>query len=242
MIYKVHTNLRDNSIIPFNYKSNLNSWIYESIKKFNAETFHTFHDNKLFIGGRPFKPFVFSNLFFKNREIFKNYGYLVQGEGTWYFSSCNKTIEDAFLEGLKDNIKIGNLLISVKKVEKINILKKDSDIFKTLSPVVVSIKEGKLRKQLEPIDKTYIDRIKTNIIKKYEYLHKESISPNDFDIKIISYNPDGVLENYKDMPIKAYDCMFKVNGDDKLKETICTLGIGVFNCMGFGFVLPYKMS
>jgi len=239
LIYKVTFNLSNPSIIPFNNKYKISSFLYNLIEKEDIDLFDKLHNNKLQLDGRPITPFVFSSLFFKDAEIFRSHGFLVQGEGTWYFATPITELQTIFEKNISKGLLIGNILLTVTSVQKIDI-NTDNSVFKTLSPIVVNIKQNNKTHQLEPNEPTYINRLKDNIIRKYKYLYNKTINRDDFDIKILSYDLDGSLEYYKDRHIKSYPCIIEVIGDKTIKETILNMGVGCFNSMGFGFVLPLR--
>lgn len=243
MIFKVNLYAHEPILVPFNYLELLNGYLYSSLDAYDRDLFELFHDNKLVVEGRPFKPFVFSNLFFEERQTFSSYGFLMQGKGTWYIASSEDRFTNAIKQAMSDKpFVVGNSVISVTRVEKIH--RKLSTDFSTLSPVAITAIEDGNRTMLTVGHENFIPFVKKNLVKKIKYVHGVEVPLDAFDIEILDSKPEGVLFNYKQRKIKGNMFTFRLHTDEHyhelLQHTMTQLGIGVFNSMGCGFVLPTK--
>lgn len=243
MILKVHFYAHEPILVPFNYLELLNGYVYSSLSEKNPDLFKLFHDNKLVVNGRPFKPFVFSNLFFEERQTFSSYGFLMQGRGTWYIASSDERFIKAMKESFKEKpFVVGNSVISVSRVE--NLHRKLSTDFSTLSPVAITAIEDGQRTMLTVDHKDFLPFVKKNLIKKVKYVHDVEVPTDGFELEVLSSKPDGILFDYKQRKIKGNMFTFRLHADDAyhelLQDTMTQLGIGVFNSMGCGFVLPTR--
>lgn len=241
MIFKVNLHLSDVSLITYNYQEKLNGFIYKTLRNKNKELFDKLHNNKIIVNNRPLKPFNFSELFFQEKQNFKQ-GMMVEGSGTWYISSTIKEFNEILKRELLENgLYLEPLNIKVSSVEEVKLNKK-TDYFLNLSPTTISSIENGKRCMLSPESVDYIGKLKRNIIKKHHYRTGEQISEDDFSITINNYNTDGALIKYKQRQIKGYRLLMEIKASKSIKETICTLGVGNFNSMGFGFTLPHGIG
>lgn len=237
---KVTCKVSNDVLIPFNYKYMINSCLYSLLEKENMELFDLYHNNKKMIKGKPLKPFVFSNLKMPDKQIFNNIGYLICNDFYFYLNSSNKLVYKIFKEKL-NKVTIGNTIFDTKIVEEED--KVNKDIYISLSPVVIGIKENGFQKYLSPIEPNYIDKVKENLKRKYFYVFNEELN-TDFQIDILTYDKEGTLEYYKNHYIKAYNMIVKIKCEDcevnkNIKIVLLLNGIGSCNSMGFGMLMPY---
>ena len=239
MLLKVNL-ISSKQMITYNYKYYLNTIIYSLIKESNIDLANQLHGGLIKRkDGKSFRPFVFSDLIFEKQRNLKE-GKEVEGFGSFYFSSSDVQIMSIIKSVMNKKILLFGSEIYISNVESIIDLDLSNDYFYTKSPILTKIKKGKLQEFLHPEHKDFIPKVKKNLIKKYLEVTGKVITENDFVLKVV-YVKGEVLERYKNERFyKGYYCIFEFIGPTELKEVAIQLGLGIYNCQGFGMIYPQK--
>ena len=220
--------------LDFNYQYKLTGVVYRLLEKGNEHLAESYHMSS------NFKLFTFSWLESKRRKIYSNKINL-KPPITWYISSINREFIEAIISGLlnKKIIKLsGNFLIPVelKVLRDINMNRRMK--FYTISPILVrGYKPNKQNKHIDlsPKESQFYENLQKNLIKKYEYFFKKSLSDRSFNIKRI-YSPVSKRIKVKNEFYRAWNFGFEVEGNPRLLEVGYECGFGEKNSMGFGMV------
>lgn len=226
-------------MITHNYKYLLSTVIYDLIREQNKELADKIHSGSLRRGdGKPFKPFVFSDLIFEKQTNIRQ-GKKIEGFGSFFLGTTNGDIYDIISSLTNKKILISNKEVYLSHVEKID-LETETNYFYSKSPILAKITNNKLQQFLKPTDERYISALKRNLINKYAEVTGKLIMEDDFSLKVIHVNGE-ILEKYKNERFyKGYYCTFELIGPTDLKEVALKLGIGIYNCQGFGMIYPVK--
>ena len=223
----------------YNYKYDVNAWIYSIIEEFNPKLANELHNGLIKDkSNRYFKPFVFSDLSFQTQKNLKNFK-TVDGIGSLFLASTNQEIIDIFTKLTYRDIKIKNINLTFLNTEIVSI-ESNVNYFYSKSPILVKETIGKLQKFLCPTDKEFVEKLKINLVKKYFQITRKEIDINSFQLNIIDFS-EPVLEKYKEERFyKGYYCTIELYAPTELKEIILNLGLGIYNCQGFGMMLPFE--
>jgi len=246
MRIKIQFGFKINSILPFERKYVLSSWIYGCIRKANEEYSSKLHFDK------DIKQFVFSDLYIlRPYSIMKGNGIkALNPKSTILVSSPHHDFISNFVNGLlectdQENLSLGSTQLHVESVEVLKAPEFDDECdFKSLTPVVASANEnGKIR-YLKLHEEKFYENLKNNLKKKYmllyakEYKKEIEIEPLYEKIKgKVSY-----LSNIKGGKILGFKIPFKISANSKMLKVAYECGLGEKNSQGFGMLDVYKKT
>jgi CRISPR-associated endoribonuclease Cas6 len=241
-----------NAEIPINYNHFLTSAIYSYLAKDDKKYSSRLH------GLNSYKFFTFSWLQVEKKKVERYFIKILSDKVLWYISSPSKEFINTFANGLMKigYLQIGSTLFELQQVEVLPEVDINSEMrFICLSPIVVTTKKyynGKLVKYYykpEDDQEEIAERIKNNLIKKYESFYNINVKGNDNDNAVvdITFNFDQrylpkakVLVHYVkgnlDIKIPAIMCPFAVKGNRELIKFGYECGFGELNSAGFGMV------
>lgn len=233
---KITLHVENSIAIPINYKYRLCSYIYNLLKEGDSQLSSDIHNRTPSI-----KPFVFSDLMFKEDTSLTGAFKILSGYGLWYFASTNKEC----LEIIKRKIKKGIVfkrgksesIIKVVKVEEINPDITDTVEFETVSPIIIYSKQGYGLKPINPSSDKYLKKIKSNLCKKHKMLYGEKIDIDSFSVEFIP-NGKKIIENFKGNLLFGHYGKLIVDGPESIKRTVIECGVGQQTSGGFGFCIP----
>ncbi len=238
------SNNHNNHLLPINYNYFLSSAVYFYLSK--ADKIYSSKLHKL----NSYKFFTFSWLQIPKKQIEGGYIKILSEKFFWYVSSPSKDFISTLANGIlkTDFLKINDAEFELSQIEVLPEAKlSEKTKFICLSPIVVTTKKehnGKLGKYYyKPTDDTkeIIEKIKNNLVKKYEKFYNKK--PKS-DIKLEfdkNYLPKSqVLVHYikgdLDIKIPAIMCPFFAEGDEELVKFGYECGFGELNSAGFGMV------
>jgi CRISPR-associated endoribonuclease Cas6 len=225
-----------------NYNYLIQSAIYNNIFSELADFLH----NKGFqYEKRNFKMFSFSRIQGpfkinkkKNEIIFNDPSLVI----TTPINEISQSIGNFIL---KDNISLGNTSLKISNIGlENNIIKENSVLLKTLSPVTAystALLPDKRKYTIyyHPKEKNFIKIIENNLRKKYHALYEKKASEEKIIMDILS-NPQINIVKYKGIIIKGYMVDFRLRGPKELLQVALDTGLGSKNSQGFGCVKLIK--
>jgi len=232
MRVKVH--LRGSGILPFDYHYHLSSAMYRYKELADEELSARLHYSK------EIKKFTFSEIMVPRRKVHKNKGIEILDEYAYIiYSSPVKEYVEAVVEGMlsEPELIVGKLKFMIEKIEVLPYpqISWNDVIFKTLSPIVVSTRNEKGKKEpLYPTDPQWYVNVVKNIKHQYRELYgtevKGNISIEAIHTKTKKYEfPKG-----RGGAIKAVMGHFRFRGDAELIKFAYEAGIGERGAQGFG--------
>ncbi|CUS79376.1 CRISPR-associated endoribonuclease Cas6 [Candidatus Kryptobacter tengchongensis] len=237
--------------IPVSIPVNYNHFIYAELRDKIKRHSDAFKSDKrlkdLGIFKDRFRIYTFSFLRFKSFLIESEEIKLTsQDEFNFFISSpFNSFIEGIAVAFLRDgNLKIGDVNFTVKSIIKINLPKFNSEMkLRLLSPIAVVKSPAEKRTFLTPEEPGYFDKIKEDLIRKYNFLYGEKIKDIDFEMRFDSeyINSRGgrfsKLIKFGRMNIKCFLAPFTIKTDPRLIEVGYEWGFGHKNHFGFGMAV-----
>ncbi|MEM3363495.1 MAG: CRISPR-associated endoribonuclease Cas6 [Thermoplasmatales archaeon] len=221
--------------LPINYNYFLASMIYRNL----PQSFAFIHDNGYVYGKRKFKFFTFSWL--QGHYYLKGNTLLMDGKISFIFSSPIDTLAKDVAKSIlsEDSVMIGD---SALNIESVNVLP-DPDFsnemyVKMLSPVTMysTLKtiDGKKRTYYySPFEKEFSQLIEKNILKKYVALNKKESNDPHFRVTPIGRQRE-IFTNYKGTIVRAWNGIYRIEGNPDLLKLAYDAGIGGKNPEGFG--------
>lgn len=239
----------DNSIVlPINQNYYLASTVYKTLAA-QPDYADFLHDHGYFheSSGHSFKLFVFSPLCCRNRKIAGDNISLGPGKIMWSISSPMPEFLTAIAEGLLSE---GMIDICSNKLVIDNIMAEPEPLFvpemrfSCQSPLVVSRpgSQGGHAEYLLHDDREFSDRVRTNLIRKYELIYGSPPQDNVFEMffdKDYIARKDGKvtkLIDIKGTKIRGVFAPFSARGSVDLLKVGYEAGVGSYGSMGFGCV------
>lgn len=139
---------------------------------------------------------------------------------------------------LKNEVSLWENTLSVESVKfENNHIDTNKVQFYTKTPIVVSstLASGQTI-FYSPLDYCFEDRIKSNILKKYNAFYGTTLDDIDLNIKVLSHRPKKKVVRYKKMIINGYMCELEFSGDAKILDFIYSASLGEKNSQGFGML------
>lgn len=234
-------------LIPINYQYALSSFIYRTIERSDNEYSRWLHEKGFASGNKKFKFFTFSMLNIPQREISGSSIKVLSDEMSLTVSMLSEKSIEHFIIGMFENqeAKLYDSSFKVKFIEQIPEPKYNERMcFKTLSPVILSRKNGLGEEYLSPDDPEYFTYLKRNLEEKYIARCLEAgeavkeLSINDFKVsdrkrsKLIT-----IKEGRPDQTrVRGFDFSFELQADPEFMRLGYECGFGKLNSLGFGCV------
>jgi len=227
------------AFIPWSYRSDLTRLIYRLIGLSDRNYASWLHDEGYEKGGKVYRLFVYSDLQFPPREV-SSIGLKGKGCIVWQLGSP----DERFIKAVADGVKLqGNKLdIFGSTFDVLDILQtqlpktKENPTFRTISPVVVSIQEGKgtTPTYLNPEDQRFTQALERNLLSKWEAYNKKSIEVGNFGIR--TWEPKSKLIPTFNIKVRAWNLKLQMWGSDELMRFAYDAGLGERNSQGFGMI------
>jgi len=236
--------------LPINYQYELSAWIYRIIEQGDLQYAEWLHQNGFSENHRNFKLFVFSNLysqgirFEKDRLIFRS------DNASFYLSLLPEKSTEAFIKGIfkEQEFFLGDKVSKVQfSVQQIELAHPPdftkSFVFKTLSPVVVTVGQENSRypRYVNPEENNYGQLIFNNLTEKYKSFHQKPFAGDtNFKFELLS-PPRSKLIRIKagtseETQVRGYVFTFRLAADSELLKIMYDAGFGEKNAQGFGCV------
>lgn len=239
--------------LPINYSYPLSSWIYGVIARADKAYAEWLHENAFNDGNKVFKFFTFSNLQIPEYKFSGDRLFILSDTISFYLSFLPEKSTENFIKGIFQNqeFSLGDKQSRVHfRIEQIELCPspdlKTATTFKTLSPIVVSLKEADGRvTYLSPEREEYSRCLLNNLKEKYKtYYQEEYTGSEDFDFELLSLAKPRLITIKADTPaqtkIKAYAYTFRLKADEALMKLAYEAGAGGKNSMGFGMIEEFR--
>lgn len=236
--------------LPINYSYPLSSWIYNVLAKADTAYSEWLHDNAFKDGNKVFKFFTFSNLTIPKLKLDRDRLLIFSDTVSFYLSFLPEKSTEMFVKGLfrDQRFTLGDRYSKVQfEVQQIELIPSPdftkTEIFETLSPVVVSVKEpnGKVT-YISPEREEYSACLFKSLKEKYKvYYQKEFSGSEDFQFELLSEPGKPRLITIKaDTPsetkIRGYNYTFRLKADEELKKLAYEVGLSEKGSLGFGMI------
>lgn len=205
------------------------------------------------LSGRSFKLFVFSSLMCAQRRIEGENILLGPGTIQWFISSPMVEFVTALAEGLlsQGQINVRGALLNIDRVEALAEPEFTREMsFACLSPIVVTRSEGpgEYAHFCTNEDPDFSERIKSNLIRKYEIVYGHTPEDTGFEMR---FDPDYILHHggrvtklvdVRGTQIRGVFAPFRTYGSPELVKIGYQCGFGERGSMGFGCVEARNIS
>jgi CRISPR-associated endoribonuclease Cas6 len=225
--------------IPWSYRSDLTRLIYKVIGRSDKSYASWLHDEGYEKGGKVYRLFVYSDLQFAPIEVSPS-GLKSEGCIVWQLGSP----DGRFIKALADGVKLlGNKLdVFGSTFDVLDTLQaqlpktKENPVFRTISPVVASVQEGKgsTPTYLSPEDQKFTEALERNLFSKWEAYNKRSIEVENFGIR--TWDPKSKLIPTFDINVRAWNLKLQIWGSDEMTRFAYDAGLGERNSQGFGMI------
>ena len=218
----------NNNLIPCSYNHQLFSLVMN------------FVDDKSLHEEKAYKKFVFSKLNISFDKII-NKNFRLNDSNISFTISADEKWVNLLLKNIdyKKIYNIGNLEVRLVEVKTYDVdySNKNLILFQTDSPVVIKTNRDTKKTYLSPDDDRYDELLKQNIERKL------GNKIDDFNLVIdngtVKRKAVKIKNNY--VIAYTYSGIIKSN-DSKVIETICNMGLGSKNTMGFGYIKVLKAN
>ena len=236
--------------LPINYQYELSSFVYTAINRSNTVYSTWLHQNGFAVDNKYFRLFTFSNLLIPKYRITGDRLIIESPTLDWEIAFLPEQSTEEFIKGIfsEQVFTIGDKQSKVQfRVAGIELMPepifKDSDVFRTLSPVCITRHLSDEKKVFyESPDTHYAsEALLMNLKNKYAAFYGHEFTGDDtFELTLLTM-PQSKLINIKtDTPqqtkVRAYSFKFKLKADPKLLHVMYHCGLGEKNAMGFGCV------
>lgn len=250
MRIKVLLQNSDNIELPVNYNYYLSSAIYRYLNHSDAEYAFFLHEEGYTTSkGKRFKFFTFSQLQAEKRQVVGDKIRFLSPTVTWYVSSPSESFLGNFAAALLEHrqldiagtrLQLKDLFIpkSPRFSERMR--------FTCLSSITISTvieQDGqKISHYCRPDEEQFSEKIRQNLIGKYEALNGQLPSSDkfrlEFDAEYQKRHGGRItkLIKFKDIDVIGVMSPFSVEGDPRLIQIGYECGFGDKNSAGFGMV------
>lgn len=233
MRIKIECSLKD-EIITTSYNRKILSFIKKSLELYDKEIEKIYYDNSCikdmsFACYLPIEKIEKEKIYLKekNFKLFLTFNSVI--DGIHYYNSFinakNKKIE----------FKINENIFIVTKITKLQekIIKDNTAIFQTLSPIIIKEKIEREREWFHILDKKGIEVLKKNIC----YSLKDKFSKVKLEnLEIIPIDMKKTVVNFYDIKFPVTKGIFAIKGDKEVLDHFYKSGIGSKKSSGFGML------
>lgn len=238
------------SQLPINYPYLLSSWIYGVLGNSDAAYATWLHDNAFRDGSKAFKYFVFSKLDIPQRRAHGDRLHILSDTLSFYLSFLPERSTEEFIKGIfqSQDLTLGDrksrVRFEIAQVELTPEPNWENHLyeFRTLSPVVVSVKEPDGRiSYVSPEREDYGELLLKNLTEKYKVYYKRAFDGSSpFSFELLS-PPRSRLVTIKagepeETRIRGFDFSFRFKADEELLRLAYESGLGEKGSLGFGML------
>ncbi len=231
--------------IPMNYQEQLQGYIYSIF----AEEFPKLHDEGFKYENREFRHFTFSRISGKDIK-FENKLMEINGAikffASFYMSPMPKIIVEHLIKNREFRIGAqGFDITQLYAYSEPNYSQSESGLeIKTNSPLVIyktiESENEKKTQYLTPVDEEFSERVKYNLVRKYNSIYSEDKKPEDFHFSMmplkVDLNRNKVITRYKGTIIEGYTGRYYIKCSTELFKIGYNCGFGSKNAQGFGMI------
>lgn len=243
---RIDFEVKEETMIPYSYQYYLSSWLYHSIQLVDPSLSEWLHQEGFLHHGRRYKPIVFSRLFFDRNVVKKRSGMVVRGLGHLFVDTARADITRALTTGVwkQNKVTLSSHQFPLRKVtllEDPDFAKKNT--FRTLSPVVVPVRDGERLHYCHPLESQFYDSLRISLTHWYTIYWGKAPSADGKDIRISLLYPDRFairrsadLTTFKGKNIKGYQFAFTMEASPHLKKVAYRTGLGSYGSLGYGMI------
>lgn len=246
MRMRIDFEVEEETLIPYSYQYYLSSWLYRSIHSVDPSLSEWLHQEGFLHHGRRYKPLVFSRLFFDRNIVKKKSGMVVKGIGHLFVDTIQKDITYALTIGAwKQN----EMTLSIHRFPlwKVTLLEDPdftkTNVFRTLSPVVVPVRDGERLHYCHPLESRFYDSMRASLKHWYTIYRGEGPPAEEEEMNISLLYPDRFvvrrsadLTTFKGKDIKGYQFAFSMDASPRMKEVAYRTGLGSYGSLGYGMI------
>jgi len=241
-------------IIPINYQYELSAWIYKTIHYGNPEFSEWLHNHGYMDGKKQFRLFTFSKFHIEKYQISGDRMEILSPMLSVYISFYTEEAVDPFITGLFANqqFSVGDKLSQVEfRVSSIEKIAEPVWLpqmkFRTVSPLVISIKGERGADYLSPDAAGYNECFNKNLLSKYLAVMKQRqyesqtitfINDKALTFQLLSKPKSKLIKIKSGTPaetmIKGYLFDFAITAPLELMRLGYYAGFGEKNSLGFG--------
>lgn len=226
-------------LIPWDYRTTLTKFIYETLRASDEQYSIWLHDIGYQRGKKKYRLFVYSN--FRPISFHPTAkGMQTNGVFTWEIASPSNEFLEKLLEGLKKQ----DLKLSLfnSEVEVVDTVRMDLPLacagrtWKTISPMVVSTWDGKSAQPTyrSPSESEFASALESNIVAKWEAFHQRKWEGEPLGVRV--WNPKSTLVPVFGIKIRAWYVDLQLWGSEELIRFAYDAGLGEKNSQGFGMI------
>jgi CRISPR-associated endoribonuclease Cas6 len=252
MRIKITFKHNNNIVLPFDYQYAIQHWIYKTIANADADIATQLHDIGYKLNNKTFKHFCFSPWFNPKYTLLKEQGLkLEELESTLILGFYVPKILETYITGLfknqnhtfyfKNNITFDVTTTNVEIMQQAEFDNKPYE-YTLKSGVRISKKNDTTKHPMYigPEDDEYIQRLKQNILNKYNSIIHHKYNVDDISITIKNDRIKSHMYNtHKDGNViksRAFSYNFELTAPKEIHETIYYAGLGEECSMGLGWV------
>lgn len=240
-----------NRSLPINYQYELSAAIYRILSQSDDAYATWLHENGFEVDNKKFKLFTFSNLQIPKYEIDKEYGRIriLSDEVFWKISFLPDKSTKEFIKGVfnKQMFSVGDKISRVDfVVQDIELFPEvkfaDKDIFRTLSPIVVSLRNEVGRHEyIRPDHPSYLNGIITGLKARYKAYYGEDYEGEcDCGFRLLDNPRSSLIKIKADTPqqtyVRGYKYRFMLFLPAPLMQIAYESGLGEKGSLGFGMI------
>ncbi|MDR3062024.1 MAG: CRISPR-associated endoribonuclease Cas6 [Dysgonamonadaceae bacterium] len=252
MRFKLNLNVNPHAFgnkLPINYQYELSAWIYSVIAKGDRQYAKWLHENGFSEGYRNFKLFVFSNIYSPGIKFDKDRLIFTSDKASFYLSFLPERSTEEFIKGVfkEQEFTLGDRISKMQfRLQQVEMIPSpdfsESFVFKTLSPVVVSVgQENGYPHFSSPEEEGYGQSIINNLKKKYSiFYNKEFSGDMGFRFELLSPVRSKLIRikagTRDESQVRGFVFTFRLEADKELLKVMYDAGMGEKGSQGFGCV------
>jgi len=236
--------------LPINYQYELSAWIYRIIAQGDKQYAGWLHQNGFSEKHRNFRLFVFSHLISTDIKADKDRLILNSDKASFYLSLLPEKSTEAFIKGIfrEQQFSLGDKVSKVQfAVQQIELIPPpdfaDSFVFKTLSPVVFSIRpeNSPHPRYVSPDENDYGQLIINNLKEKYNSFYQQPFEGDPyFKFELMSSVRSKLIRikagTKDETQVRGFLYTFSLETDKELLKIMYEAGMGEKNAQGFGCI------
>ena len=236
--------------LPINYQYELSAWIYKIIAQGDQHYAEWLHQNGFSEKHRNFRLFVFSNLYSPGIKFENDRLLFVSDKASFYLSLLPEKSTEAFVMGIfrEQEFSLGDRISKVQfRVQQVEMVPSptftDDFVFKTLSPVVVSVGQTNSHhpRYVNPDEDNYGQLLINNLIEKYNvFFQRPFVGDTNLKFELLSPVRSKLIRikagTREETQVKGFVFTFRMEADRELLKVMYEAGMGEKGSLGFGCV------
>ncbi|MCM1531200.1 MAG: CRISPR-associated endoribonuclease Cas6 [Bacteroides sp.] len=237
--------------LPLNYQYELSAAIYRILALGDEKYATWLHENGFEADNKRFKLFTFSNLRVPRYEVDKELGrlHILSDEVYWQMGFLPDKSTKEFIKGVFNHQvfsvgdRVSRVEFAVRDIELFpEVSLKETEIFRTLSPVVVSLRnESGKQVYLSPEHPDYLNGILIGLKARYKAYYGEDYKGSEAcGFRLLDRPRSALVKIKADTPQQTYVRGFRYKCELSLPEPLMRIayecGLGEKGSIGFGMI------